>query len=72
MAHESNPFSFDESDDPMEKARAALRAVRQYESDWQRYGVNRVHKYFDDVEGSWLDDFREIPSSADNGLGGQT
>ncbi|NJN31420.1 MAG: ImmA/IrrE family metallo-endopeptidase [Synechococcales cyanobacterium RM1_1_8] len=45
----------------MEKARAALRAVRQYQQDWQEHGVNRVHQHFDDVEGNWLENFDEIP-----------
>ncbi|MGB3517401.1 MAG: hypothetical protein WBA43_13185, partial [Elainellaceae cyanobacterium] len=57
MANETNLFSFGESSDPVEKARAALRAVRQYQQDWQEHGTDRVHKYFDDVEGNWLEEF---------------
>jgi hypothetical protein len=60
MTSETNIFSLGESSGPMEKARAALRAVRQYKQDWQELGVNRVHKYFDDVEGDWLETFDEI------------
>lgn len=41
------------------KAREALRAVRQYQRDWQEEGVNRVDKYFDDVEGDWLEEFND-------------
>ncbi|WP_072619874.1 ImmA/IrrE family metallo-endopeptidase [Spirulina major] len=62
MTSENNIFSFSESTDPLEKARAALRAVRQYQQDWQEHGVDRVHKYFDDVEGDWLENFDEIPA----------
>lgn len=61
MANETNIFSFGESADPVEKARAALRAVRQYEQDWQEHGVNRVHQYYDDVEGDWLENFGKTP-----------
>ncbi|MBE9070130.1 hypothetical protein IQ260_26155, partial [Leptolyngbya cf. ectocarpi LEGE 11479] len=63
MTSETKIFSFGESSDPMEKARAALRAVRQYQQDWQDHGVDRVHQHFDDVEGSWLDDFEEFSVS---------
>lgn len=57
MTSENNIFSFGEIADPVEKARATLRAARQYQQDWQEHGVDRVHKYFDDVEGSWLEEF---------------
>jgi len=51
MTSETNIFSFGEIADPVEKARAALRAVRQYQQEWQELGTDRVYKYFDDVEG---------------------
>lgn len=57
MTSEANIFSSSESSDPVERARAALRAVRQYQQDWQEHGIDRVHKYFDDVEGNWLEEF---------------
>jgi len=60
MTSETNIFSFGEIADPVEKARAALRAVRQYQQDWQELGTDRVYKYFDDVEGDWLENFDEI------------
>lgn len=60
MTSENNIFSFGEIADPVEKARAALHAVRQYQQDWQEHGVDRVHKYFDDVEGDWLENFEAI------------
>jgi hypothetical protein len=60
MTSETNIFSFGESSDPKEKARAALCAVRQYQQGWQEHGVDRVHKYFDDVEGDWPETFDEI------------
>ncbi len=60
MANETNVFRFGEGADPVEKARAALSAVRQYQQDWQNHGVGRVHQYFDDVEGEWIDNFEEI------------
>ncbi|MEA5417938.1 hypothetical protein VB712_01800 [Spirulina sp. CCNP1310] len=60
MASETNIFSFSEISDPVERARAALRAMRQYQQDWEEYGVDRVHQYFDDVEGDWLENFESI------------
>ena len=60
MTSETNIFSFGEIADPVEKARAALRAVRQYQQDWQELGTDRVYKYFDDVEGDWLENFDSI------------
>lgn len=60
MTSETNIFSSGENSDPIEKARAALHAVRQYQQDWQEHGVDRVHKYFDDVEGDWLENFEAI------------
>ena len=62
MPSETSIFSFGGSADPVENARVALRAVRQYQQDWQGQGINRVHKYFDDVEGDWLENFDEISS----------
>lgn len=38
----------------------ALRAAQQYQRDWQEHGISRVHKYFEDVEGNWLEEFEEI------------
>lgn len=67
MPNETNIFSFGESPDPVEKARAALRAVRQYQQDWQEQGVDRVHKYFDDVEGNWLENFDGIKTNVSPG-----
>jgi Zn-dependent peptidase ImmA (M78 family) len=43
--------------DPIERAKEAFRAVQQYQQDWKDHGVDRVHLYFDDVEGNWLDEF---------------
>lgn len=60
MASETNIFSFSEISDPVERARAALRAMQQYQQDWEEYGVDRVHKYFNDVEGDWLENFESI------------
>lgn len=67
MPNETNIFSFGESPDPVEKARAALRAVQQYQQDWQEHGVNRVHKHFDDVEGDWLENFDGIKTNVSPG-----
>lgn len=64
MTSENSVFSLGEVAGPVEKARAALRAVRQYQQDWQGHGVSRVHKYFDDVEGDWLEDFDVSHSGA--------
>ncbi|MBW4419878.1 MAG: ImmA/IrrE family metallo-endopeptidase [Myxacorys californica WJT36-NPBG1] len=60
MTSEDNIFSFGDSSDPMQQAREALRAVQHYQQDWQEEGVNRVYKYFDDVEGDWLEEFEPI------------
>ncbi|NJL50142.1 MAG: hypothetical protein HC929_25565 [Leptolyngbyaceae cyanobacterium SM2_5_2] len=60
MTSKPNIFSFSEIADPAERARAALCVVRQYQQDWQDHRVNRVHKYFDNVEGDWLEHFEEI------------
>ena len=60
MTSENNIFSFGDSSDPMQQAREALRAVQQYQQDWQEEGVDRVYKYFDDVEEDWLEEFEPI------------
>lgn len=49
----------------IQKARTALRVVRQYQKDWQELGINRVYKYFEDVEGDWLDDWDVIEAGGD-------
>ena len=49
------------NNDPVQKAKDSLLAVRQYQQDWQDYGVDRVHRYFDDVEGNWLEEFCSAP-----------
>jgi len=57
----NNIFKPSTSNDPIQKAKDALLAVRQYQQDWHDYGVDRVHRYFDDVEGKWLEDFCAEP-----------
>ena len=57
----NNIFEPSTSNDPIQKAKDALLAVRQYQQDWQDYGVDRVHRYFDDVEGKWLEEFCAEP-----------
>jgi Zn-dependent peptidase ImmA (M78 family) len=57
----NNIFKPSTSNDPIQKAKDALLAVRQYQQDWQDYGVDRVHRYFDDVEGKWLEEFCAEP-----------
>jgi hypothetical protein len=42
---------------PIAVAKEAFLAVRQYQRDWQRHGVDRVRLYYDDVDGNWLDEF---------------
>lgn len=34
--------------------------MREYQQDWQELGVDRVYKFFDDVEGDWLENFFEV------------
>jgi len=53
------------SDDPIERAKEAFRAVQQYQQYWKDHGVDRVHLYFDDVEGSWLDEFDAVALETD-------
>lgn len=60
MAGESNIFSVVGGSSPLERAKLALRAARQYQEDWLEHGVDRVHLYFEDVEGDWLENFDEI------------
>ena len=57
MTTTSNVFKPITNNDPTQKAKDALLAVRQYQQDWQDYGVERVHRYFDNVEGNWLEEF---------------
>jgi hypothetical protein len=53
------------SDDLIERAKEAFRAVQQYQQDWKDHGVDRVHLYFDDVEGNWLDEFDAVDLEVD-------
>ncbi|MFN9175271.1 MAG: ImmA/IrrE family metallo-endopeptidase [Synechocystis sp.] len=53
------------SGDPIERAKEAFRAVQQYQQDWKDHGVDRVHLYFDDVEGNWLDEFDSVALETD-------
>ena len=43
--------------DPVQKAMDALAAVRQFQQDWKDYGTDRVHLYFDNVNGNWIEEF---------------
>lgn len=53
-----NIFYIDPNLDPLEQAKLALEASRQYQRDRIELGVEgRVNKYFDDVEGDWLEDW---------------
>lgn len=47
--------NLDSSEDPVEKARIAFKAARQYQNDWKELGANRVYKYFDNFDGNWLE-----------------
>lgn len=55
-----NIFDFGDNCSPVQQAREALLAARQYQRDWQEVGRDRVYKYFDDVEGDWLEEFESI------------
>ena len=48
------------SDDPIERAKEAFRAVQQYQQDWKDHGVDRIRLYFDEIEGNWLDEFDSV------------
>lgn len=54
-----NIFEPSDESDAVERAKQALSAVRQYQQDWQELGVERAYKYFDDVEGDWLDAWQD-------------
>jgi hypothetical protein len=55
-----NYLDNDPGTEPIEEARAALSAVREYQQGWQELGVDRVYKFFEDVEGDWLENFFEV------------
>jgi hypothetical protein len=38
-------------------AALSLKAMRKYQRDRRAYGANRVHQYFDNVDGDWLERF---------------
>lgn len=62
-----NIFCFsNEHDLPQQKATQALQDARQYQKDWQDMGVNRVYKYFDDVDGDWLENWGEEGGDRDD------
>jgi hypothetical protein len=61
-----NYFNSQEQD-PLVRAKLALLASRQYQKDWQIQGVNRVHLYYKDVEGDWLENWEEIDNNISNG-----
>jgi hypothetical protein len=50
---------------PLERARLALRAARQYQEDWVKHGGDRVYLYLEEVE---EDPLRKIPSLDGNTL----
>ncbi|MDV3002713.1 MAG: hypothetical protein N5P05_004368 (plasmid) [Chroococcopsis gigantea SAG 12.99] len=41
------------------RAASSLRAVRKYGEDKRKSGSERVHQYFDDIEGDWLEKFED-------------
>lgn len=46
-----------ESKSLLEDASVSLKAIRKYQRDRRSHGVKRVHLYFKDVEGDWLEQF---------------
>jgi hypothetical protein len=46
-----------EGESSLAEASASLKAIRKYQRDRRSHGVNRVHVYFKDVEGDWLEKF---------------
>ncbi len=48
-----------ESESSSTDASVSLKAIRKYQRDRRSHGVNRVHLYFKDVEGDWLQQFCE-------------
>jgi hypothetical protein len=48
-----------ESKSSLADASVSLKAVRKYQRDRRIHGVKRVHLYFKDVEGDWLEQFCE-------------
>jgi hypothetical protein len=39
----------------------ALSAARQFQQDWKDFGTDRVHRYFDNVDGNWIEEFNKDP-----------
>ena len=56
-----NIFEPSTSSDPVQKAMDALFAVQQFQQDWKDYGTDRVHRYFDNVDGNWIEEFNAKP-----------
>ncbi|MEI6426868.1 MAG: ImmA/IrrE family metallo-endopeptidase [Pseudanabaena sp. ELA607] len=56
-----NIFEPSTSSDPVQRAMDALSAVRQFQQDWKDFGTDRVHRYFDNVDGNWIEEFNKDP-----------
>ena len=61
MTTVKNIFEPSTSNDPVQRAMDALSAVRQFQQDWQDFGADRVHRYFDNVDGNWIEEFNKDP-----------
>lgn len=47
------------SNTPRNRFSEALEASRQLQSDGQDLGYDRVYKYYEDVDGDWLENWQE-------------
>ena len=57
MTTVKNIFEPRTSSDPVQRAMDAFFAVRQFQQDWKDLGTDRVHRYFDNVDSSWIEEF---------------
>ena len=56
-----NIFEPSTSSDPVQRAMDAFSAVRQFQQDWKDFGTDRVHRYFDNVDSNWIEEFNKDP-----------
>lgn len=61
MTTVKNIFEPSTSSDPVQRAMDSLSAVRQFQQDWKDFGTDRVHRYFDNVDGNWIEEFNKNP-----------
>lgn len=63
MTTAKNIFEPSTSTDLVQRAMDAFSAVRQFQQDWKDFGSDRVHLYFDNVDGNWIEEFNKDPAN---------